>query len=68
MGWFRTHPGGENNEFDINTDCVEYVEYKIVGDEGGRRTDAVLYMTSGREFVIDPTSWQEICGIIRDAR
>ena len=40
MSWFHTHAGGENNEFDVNIDCVAYAEYTIVGDEEtGQRQD-----------------------------
>ena len=60
MSWFRTHVGGENSEVDINTDFVEYVEYRIVGDEAANRTDAVLHMSSGREFVVAPERWETI--------
>ena len=63
MGWFRTHAGAENHEFDINIDCVECVEYRIVGDEAtGHRTDAVLCMTSGKELAIDLARWEAVRG------
>ena len=63
MSWFHTHAGGENNEFDVNIDCVAYAEYTIVGDEEtGQRQDVILHLTSGKKLRIDPVRWAEVRG------
>lgn len=63
MGWFTTHAGGENNEFDINTDYIKYVEYEEgTNAVGGRREDAVLHMTDNKVFRIGRARWQQVRG------
>ena len=58
MGWFHTHAGGENYDFEINTECVEYVEFRTF--EGEQRADAVLHMASGRKFTISRERWEAL--------
>ena len=42
MSWFRTHAGGENSEFDVNIDCVECAEYRLLATmiRGTERTSS----------------------------